>query len=116
MTTPFHHMAATLASATAFPHPRAPGAQARGATRLGRIRDLLRDHGPLPAANIAVQTDLQHTSLVGALLKNDLHQGRVTLRAGRYHWNHSFDEAQAQRIKAAAQLLRRHGYTVKAPQ
>jgi hypothetical protein len=56
--------------------------------------------------------DLDNTGLVSALLAGDIEKGRVFMRAGKYHWNPQHDEQLQAQLKAAANLLKRHGYKV----
>ena len=51
-----------------------------------------------------------NTSLVSMLLKWDIKQGRVTFEDGRYNWNSETAAAEAQAVREALHLLRRHGY------
>lgn len=79
-----------------------------------QIRSLLRSRGPLNAAAIAMEIGLDGgTALVGALLKNDLHNGAVIRQGGCYAWNQDYDHALANELAEARALLRRNGYRVE---
>lgn len=55
--------------------------------------------------------------LVWLLMKYEMEKGRVLFDKSRhtYAWNYDYDTAEAAEIRAAEQLLKKHGYTVKAP-
>jgi hypothetical protein len=115
---PMQNMAATLLK-PAWPQvapPRKPKAHGPGeASKTERLRAYLRDVGPATAVVLALEADLASTALVGALLKQDIQRGAVEFRASRYCWVQQFDwEVQAD-LKAAARLLRRHGWRVQRP-
>lgn len=81
-------------------------------SRTESIRALLRESGPLTSRQIALILNLDRESLVGALLKADLHSGRAYFQDGRYHWDGKYDEQLQREIADAAHLLRKHGYSV----
>jgi hypothetical protein len=56
--------------------------------RTERMRQALRVHGNLTAAELAAHAQLTDTALVGALLKNDLHKHRVCFDGRRYSLTH----------------------------
>lgn len=89
------------------------GAVNKEVSRTESIRALLRDSGPLTSRQIAVTLGLDRESLVGALLKADLHAGRAYFRAGRYHWDHDRNDDLQREIAGAICLLRKHGYRVE---
>ena len=88
----------------------------QNSSRTESIRVILRQAGrPMSAAEILFDAGDQlpysaNTSLVSMLLKWDIKQGRVTFDDGRYNWNSETAAAEAQVVREALQLLRRHGY------
>ena len=112
-TTPFGHIAATLSGRPAwlFAKPEAPSEETTSKTE--RMREYLRQHGPATAEELAMEADVPCNSLVGALLKGDLHRVSVYRVGNRYHWNPQYDQALQERLKKAAALLRANGYQVK---
>lgn len=115
LTSSFSWMAASLDRLPRAPWPmgrETAAPEARG-SRTEQIRQLLRERGALTAVAIAVELDLTSASLVGALLKADLHAGRAFHQDGHYHWNQAFDEQQARAIAEAINLLKKHGYSVE---
>jgi hypothetical protein len=56
-------------------------------SKTGRMRRELKDNGPATAKHLAEVTGLASSGLVGALLKYDLHAGRIYKMRGRYCWN-----------------------------
>lgn len=83
-------------------------------TKTERIRALLRTAGPKRSLEIVMELDLDiSASVVGSLLKNDLHKGAVVFQDGRYAWNPDYDQALAKELAEARDLLRRHGYLVE---
>lgn len=117
---PFTAMASALARPS-FPTLSAPKATGTpGTSRTEQIRQLLRKQGSMTAHEILMELVLPEdfwgdSGLVGALLKNDIARGQVTRANGKYYWNFSYDEALQNELHQAANLLRRHGYTVEAP-
>lgn len=85
-------------------------------TRTGAIREVLKNSGrAMTAAEIAYVVDWPSfdTSLVFLLLKHDIAKGRVLVPVrGKYQWNYDWDTAEAAAVRAAIQLLQRHGYAV----
>ena len=88
----------------------------QNSSRTESIRVILRQAGrPMSAAEILFDAGDQlpysaNTSLVSMLLKWDIKQGRVTFEDGRYNWNSETAAAEAQAVREALKLLRRHGY------
>ena len=88
----------------------------KNSSRTESIRVILRQAGrPMSAAEILFDAGDQlpysaNTSLVSMLLKWDIKQGRVTFEDGRYNWNSETAAAEAQAVREALKLLRRHGY------
>ena len=116
---PFEQMAGVLAKHACFPAaPPIRNKHPTGATsRTESIRELLRDTSrPLSAAEIAFDLDLPSSCTVWLLMKYDMQKGRVLLADGRYTWNHDYDTQEAQELRDAVKLLKRHGYQVKEPQ
>lgn len=117
---PFTAMASAL-TRPAFPTLSAPNATTTPSTsRTEQIRQLLRKQGSMTAHEILMELVLPEdfwgdSGLVGALLKNDIAKGQVTRANGKYRWNFDHDEALQNELHQAANLLRRHGYTVEAP-
>lgn len=116
---PFAGMRAALAPAgpvaPAGPAARTQVGQAEpGASRCARMRNALRG-GPRSAAELAAAGEVS-TSLVYALLKHDIQQGRIARRAcaggTRYELAPGFDADLQRRLAQARQLLQRHGFTV----
>jgi predicted HD phosphohydrolase len=70
------------------------------------MRAALERQGPLTAAELAPVAGVS-TALVGALLKHDLHIGRVRFRNGRYEI-HDVNP----KLEAAIALVRSAGYMV----
>ena len=115
--TPFTAMAKALARRYPAPPVPAPECGARGQTLTASIRELIRQHGPLSSLSIAATLEIDGSrGLVYALLKNDLQKGQIEFSEGKFYWNHDHDEGLAKRIKQAAALLRKHGYSIKAPE
>lgn len=115
-----HNPFTSMAKALTRRYPAAPAHAAtcntNSQTLTARIRDLIRQHGPLSSHSIAATLEMDGASgLVYALLKNDLQKGQVEFSDGKFYWNQAYDEGLAKRIKQAAALLRRHGYRVGAP-
>lgn len=77
------------------------------------MRGHLREHGRTNGVQLAALADVKTTSLVSALLKNDIKAGRVTCACGWFEWNEAVDEQLAGRLSEAAALLRQHGYRVE---
>ena len=114
---PFRQICYTLMRPSAAPAREAPAQQ--NSSRTECIRAVLRQAGrPMSAAEILVVTGdllpygdyLRSTSLVRALLKWDIRQGRVRFEDGRYSWNSDAEAAEAAEVRAALRLLRRHGF------
>ena len=105
--------------------PSAPtqfqAAEPQSSSRTECIRAVLRQAGrPMSAAEILFDAGghlpySANTSLVSMLLKWDIKQGRVTFEDGRYNWNSEKAAAEAQAVREALQLLKRHGYKCKPP-
>jgi len=114
MSDPFSQITSALTSPRGpwLPTPQPEPAQP---SKTDRLREYLRTQGSATAIDLALEADLASTGLVGALLKVDLERGRVEFRAGRYTYNHEFDEAMDAEIRKAMALLKRHGYKVKKP-
>jgi hypothetical protein len=93
----------------------------QSSSRTECIRAVLRQaERPMSAAEILFDAGDKlpysaNTSLVSMLLKWDIKQGRVTFEDGRYLWNSEAAAAEAQAVREALQLLRRHGYKCKPP-
>lgn len=113
LTSPFPHMARALTSLPRTPWPSMPAPAEPGTSRTECIRQLLRARMSMSAAAIALELDLPTASLVGALLKADMHAGRVFHRGGEYHWDYTFDEQLAREIAEAVHLLKKNGYSVE---
>ena len=96
----------------AYRSPDAFGTEDRVLTRTEQLRQLLRQRGPMTAQQLAEAVDLPRNTLVGALLKGDLHRGSVMFEGGRYEWQHGFDAELETELGRAAALLRRHGWAV----
>lgn len=84
-------------------------------SKAGQVRALLAQCGPLNAASICMVVDIESTSLVGPVMKWDMKLGRVLLEDGKYFLNPRFVEEEAAQVRAAVNLLRKHGYRVKEP-
>lgn len=56
-------------------------------SKTGRMRRELKENGPATAKWLAEVTGLANSGLVGALLKYDIHAGRIYKMRGRYCWN-----------------------------
>ena len=116
--TSFAQMANVLARPAfpAAPAARAQRAHSAGTTRTESIRELLRDATrQLTAAEIAFDLDLPSSCTVWLLMKYDMQKGRVLLADGMYRWNHAYDRQEAEELRDAVKLLKRAGYSVKAP-
>lgn len=82
-----------------------------------RIRHVIKREGVATAGWIATECGLQGgAAKVHALLSRDIERGRILFADGMFEWNEAWDQEQAKRLAEAAQLLRRHGYTVTEPQ
>ena len=116
---PFQQIAYSLMRPVSAPVPRTPEPKAQGRTE--SIRAVLRQSGrPMSAAEILFDAGdaLQYsanTSLVSMLLKWDIRQGRVRFEDGSYSWSSETEAAEAAEVRAALQLLRRHGYVCRGP-
>ena len=106
-----HSPIAAMVAALTKPPPAPPQIVLTPGTRTDQIRQLLRQ-GRFTSPAIAGYVSLARPALVGALLKADILAGRVLFCDGCYEWNHDLDDETAEEIKAAAQLLRKHGYQV----
>lgn len=93
-----------------------PAEEAKGETKAGKVRRLLRERGPLTAAEICMEVDIASTALVMPVLKHDLTRGAIVQNAGRDEWNPAFDEQLQADISQAVALLKRNGYEVRRPQ
>lgn len=87
-----------------------------GQTITGNILRFISD-GPKPSSLIAAEVGIA-TTVVSALLAHHVKSGRVIVldgASGRKEWalNPDFDEALDEEIRAAARLLRKHGYSVQ---
>ncbi|ARV17510.1 hypothetical protein AEP_00550 [Curvibacter sp. AEP1-3] len=115
---PFAQIAATLTAHT-VPAWNASEVKPQGLSRTETIRQLLKSASrPVSAAEIAFDMDEFPnfgTHLVWLLLKYDIQKGRVLFQDGKYRWNHAYDTAEAEAIRAAVKLLKNHGYKVKEP-
>ena len=120
-TSPFVHMACALT----LHHPRSWPAESAaiepGISRTERIRRLLKSTGAeMTEAEIAWDM-ADHfpnfgTHLVWLLLKYDIAKGRVKqIQAGVYRWNAEYETAEAQALREATALLKKHGYRVTPP-
>jgi hypothetical protein len=114
---PFAQMANTLAKQSSFPTAPPIRQNRAGTTRTESIRELLREATrPLSAAEIAFDLDLPSSCTVWLLMKYDMQKGRVLLADGLYRWCHEYDTLEAEELRDAVKLLKRHGYEVKGPQ
>lgn len=59
----------------------------KNGSKAGVMRQALRDNGRQTSHELAAVAGLTSSGLVGALLKNDLHAGRVLHAEGYYSWN-----------------------------
>ena len=84
-------------------------------SKAAQIRALLARSGPLNAAAICMDVDVESTSLVGPVLKWDMKLGRVLFEDGKYSLNPRFVEEEQAQVRAAVNLLRKHGYRVEVP-
>lgn len=84
-----------------------------GDSAAARLRNALRDNGPLSAGALRELLGLASVSLVGALLKHDLHTGRVKFSGGAYRIDLEFDERAHGDIRDAIAYLKRNGYEVR---
>ena len=111
---PFTYMASALTRA-AFPAaPPVRQLRQAGTTRTESIRQLLRETTrPLTAAEIAFDLDLPSSCTVWLLMKYDMQKGRVLLSDGSYRWNHEYDHQEAEELREAVKLLKKHGYRVE---
>lgn len=111
---PIAQMASVLAR-PAFPaYRRHTHEEARPLSRSERIRELLRERGPLDSHDICENVDFDlEPKTVSALLKADLLTGRVLRRDGRYEWNAEYSAKLGRQLSEAVKLLRRHGYLVQ---
>jgi hypothetical protein len=118
---PFGSMAVSLLrSATAAPKTAAQAAPlGENENRTERIRAVLREAGrPMSATEILIEAGFPcgaSSGLVGALLKWDIRQRRVVYEDCRYCWNDEEAAREAAELRHAAQLLRRHGFSVSEP-
>jgi hypothetical protein len=80
------------------------------------MRAHLRERGRANGAQLAALAGVKTTSLVSALLKNDIKAGRVSCACGWFEWKEVVDEQLASRLTEAAALLRRNGYRVEKDQ
>lgn len=81
-------------------------------TKASRVRELLRQNGPMSAAAICMEVEYPNTGLVSASLKYDVASGRITFFDGKYELNPAWDEDLHRRINGAKTLLKRHGFSV----
>jgi hypothetical protein len=93
-----------------------------GLNRTERIRRLLKASSrPMTANEIAWDMDAHFPNfgshLVWLLLKYEMEKGRIIFDKARatYSWNHNYETAEAAAIRSAEKLLRKQGYTEKAP-
>lgn len=84
-------------------------------TKAARVRELLRQNGPMSAAAICLEVEYPNTGLVSASLKHDIAIGRISCSDGLYSINPEYDAELHRRIALAKALLRRYGYTVEQP-
>lgn len=84
-------------------------------SKAGQVRALLAQRGAMNANAICLEVDIESTSLVGPVMKWDMKLGRVLLEDGRYFLNPRFVEEEAAQVRAAVNLLRKHGYRVRRP-
>jgi hypothetical protein len=111
---PFRQICYTLMQPSAPTQNKTPEPQ--NSSRTESIRVILRQAGrPMSAAEILFDAGdhlpySANTSLVSMLLKWDIKQGRVTFEDGRYNWNSETAAAEAQAVREALKLLKRHGY------
>lgn len=110
MTTPMSFIAASLIR-TSHAY-QGPALITRPTTLTDRIRQLVQQSGPMTASEICEQLSLPRPALVGALLKTDLHRGRVVFADGSYVWNISYDAELQGDLDDAKRLLERHGFVV----
>lgn len=82
-------------------------------SKAARVRELLRQKGPMSAAEICMEVDYPNTGLVSASMKHDIAIGRLSLTNGLYAVNPDYDANLHRSIKRARALLRKHGYTVE---
>ena len=113
---PFTQMAGVLARPGFSVAPSVRKHRAAGTTRTDMIRDLLREAPrKLSAAEIAFDLDLPSSCTVWLLMKYDMQKGRVLLADGFYRWNHEYDSQEAEEVRDAVKLLKKHGYKVVKP-
>jgi hypothetical protein len=114
---PFAPMAASLLRTVSTATQAAPLDENENRTE--RIRKVLREAGrPMSSIEIVVKAGFPrgtNSGLVGALLKWDIRQRRVVYDADHYYWNDEEAAREAAELRHAAQLLRRHGFTVSEP-
>ena len=112
---PFQQMAQALAQKTAYMQRTA--VSTKGMSKTDTIRCLIKSSSrPLSAAEIAFDMDEFPNfgaHLVWLLMKYDMQKGRVILTDGRYRWNHEYDSQEAEELRDAVKLLKKHGYQVK---
>ncbi|WP_306552902.1 hypothetical protein [Acidovorax sp.] len=77
-----------------------------------RLRSLLSELGPLAESELAQAAGLESPGLVRALLKLDLHLGKVQLVEGRYQILPEPDQAEQSRIEEATRFLEARGFVV----
>lgn len=114
----FTHLVGTLSrGGRAMPIPGiTPRPETGEPSKTERLRQLIQERGPISPLSLAVELDLEGGSgLVRALLKVDFDRGSVIARDGKYIWNPAYDNQLEQQLRAAARLLRRHGYRIKRP-
>lgn len=107
-------MAGTLAGYAPW-SAHTTGAPLVQASKTQRMLDFIKANRSANAAELAIEAELHKTGLVNALLKSAINKGQVDLIDGRYCLNTSYNASLQTSLLDAAQLLRRHGWQVKAP-
>jgi hypothetical protein len=109
---PMQSIATALTGRSPWPFQMPAKPEPKPTSKTDKLRHHLRAQGSANAVVLAMEADLDNTGLVSALLAGDIEKGRVFMRAGKYHWNPQHDEQLQAQLKAAANLLKRHGYKV----
>jgi hypothetical protein len=97
-----------------MPAPAPAQRQVTG-TKVATLIDYLREAGPASTATLRGLIGLESTNLVWGLLRAPLERGEVHYADGYWSASETYDEERRAELRAAAQMLRRAGWSVREP-
>lgn len=111
---PFDQLLRMAAGQRARPPMPVPVRREGGTTKVATLLGYLREAGPASTSTLCHLVELD-SRLVWGLLKAPRDRGEVIYSAERWSVVDGFDAEERANLMAAARMLRRHGWTVRAP-